>query len=139
MNVKVVDLMVESVITAQRHQTAEHVRSVMERNSLNCVPVVDPDGTPVGIVSLGDFTADIKDGTPVSQFMTTHVYTVPPYETAEVAARVMRNHSIHHLVVTDEKKITGILSSMDLLKLVEGHRWVPKNLPTPPKKNRSRA
>ena len=42
----------------------------------------------------------------------------------------MRNHKIHHVVVTHEKKVVGILSAFDLLKLVEGHRYVQKNAPT---------
>jgi hypothetical protein len=34
------------------------------------------------------------------------------------------------VVVTHEKKVVGVLSSFDLLKLVEGHRFVAKNPPT---------
>ena len=34
------------------------------------------------------------------------------------------------LVVTHEQKVVGILSSFDLLKLVEGHRFVAKAGPT---------
>ena len=41
----------------------------------------------------------------------------------------MRNHRIHHVVVTHEKKVVGILSAFDLLKLVEDHRFVMKSAP----------
>ncbi|CAN5546300.1 hypothetical protein BH24ACT22_BH24ACT22_08740 [soil metagenome] len=43
----------------------------------------------------------------------------------------MRNRRIHHVVVTEEKKVVGVLSSFDLLKLVEQHRFVMKPGPTP--------
>ena len=36
------------------------------------------------------------------------------------------NHKVNHVVVTHEKKIVGILSSFDLLKLVEEHRFTMK-------------
>jgi hypothetical protein len=42
-------------------------------------------------------------------------------------------------VVTHEKKVVGILSSFDLLKLVEEHRWVPKNPPSPKQRNKANA
>jgi len=126
MNVKIKDLMVEQVITAQPHHSVEHVRGLMERNHISAVPVVGPEGEAVGIVSATDLIADPKAGTPVSQIMTERVYTVPAYNDAHVAARVMRNHKIHHVVVTHEKEVVGIISSFDLLQLVEDHRFVMK-------------
>jgi CBS domain-containing protein len=56
---------------------------------------------------------------------------VPKYDDVSIAARVMRNHRIHHVVVTHEQAVVGVLSAFDLLKLVEGHRYVAKNPPTP--------
>jgi CBS domain-containing protein len=129
MNVKIKDLMVEQVITAQPHHSVEHVRGLMERNHISAVPVVGPEGEAVGIVSATDLIADPKAGTPVSQIMTERVYTVPAYNDAHVAARVMRNHKIHHVVVTHEKEVVGIISSFDLLQLVEDHRFVMKAAP----------
>jgi signal-transduction protein with cAMP-binding, CBS, and nucleotidyltransferase domain len=70
--------------------------------------------------------------------MTEKVYTVPRYDDVSSAARVMRNHKIHHVVVTHEQQVVGILSSFDLLKLVEDHRFVPKNAPTGSKRQGSK-
>ena len=130
MNVKVAELMSESVLTAQPHQSVEHVRQVLDRNNISSVPVVDSDNQPVGVISATDLAHDLKAGSPISNIMTKKVYVVPKYEDVSIAARVMRNHKIHHVVVTHEKKVAGILSSFDLLKLVEGHRYVEKNPPT---------
>lgn len=130
MNVKVAELMSESVLTAQPHQSVEHVRQVLDRNNISSVPVVDSDNQPVGVISATDLAHDLKAGSPISNIMTKKVYVVPKYDDVSIAARVMRNHKIHHVVVTHEKKVAGILSSFDLLKLVEGHRYVEKNPPT---------
>ena len=70
--------------------------------------------------------------------MTRKVYTVPAYEDVHVAARIMRNHRIHHLVVTHEGGVVGMLSAYDLLSLVEEHRYVAKNAPTPSSRKRAR-
>jgi CBS domain-containing protein len=74
--------------------------------------------------------AKLKPESPISTIMTKSVYTVPKYDDVSVAARIMRNHKIHRVVVTHEQKVVGMVSAFDLLALVEAHRWVPKNPPS---------
>ncbi len=136
MSVKVEELMTRSVVVAQPHHTVEHVRKMLERNSIGAVPVVDSDGHPVGIISATDLVHDLKPGAPINHVMTEKVYTVPAYDDTSIAARIMRNHHIHRVVVTHEQKVVGMLSAFDLLRLVEEHRYVAKNAPTPPKRKR---
>jgi CBS domain-containing protein len=138
MSIKVEELMTKSVVTAQPHQSVEHVRHMLENNAISAVPVVDSDGHPVGIVSLTDLVQELKPGAPISQIMTEKVYTVPQYDDTSIAARVMRNHKIHRVVVTHEQKVVGMLSAFDLLKLVESHRYVARNAPTPSKRKGSK-
>ena len=139
MNAKVHDLMTRSVVTTEPHVPIGHVRTLLERNHISAVPVVDTDGHPVGIVSAADLVGDTNHASPVQTIMTEKVYTVPQYDEVSVAARIMRNHRIHRVVVTHEQKVVGMLSSFDLLRLVEDHRFVAKNPPTPSKKGRKRA
>jgi len=134
MTVKVQDLMSNNVITAQAHQTVGQIKGKMTNRSLSNVPVVSADNTPIGVVSTSDLLATEKEDTPISNIMTEKVYTIPEYEDVSVAARMMHNHKIHHLIVTQEQKVVGVISSFDLLKLIEGHRFVMKNAPTPKSK-----
>jgi CBS domain-containing protein len=136
MNIKIADVMAKRVISAQAHHTVEHVRALFERNRIHAVPVVGPDGEPQRIVTSADLARDLKSGTPVGQIMSQDVRTVPAYNDASVAARIMRKHRIHHIVVTHEKRVVGVVSSFDLLKLVEGHRFTVKGAPSTPKKKR---
>ena len=130
MNIKVKDLMSGRVVLARPHDTVERLRGVLKRNRIHAIPVVDAGGAPAGMVSSADLADDLKAGTPVSGVMTEKVYVVPQYEDVAIAARIMRNHRIHHLVVTHENQVVGILSSLDLLKLVEDHRFAMKRAPT---------
>ncbi len=130
MNAKVADLMTESVVTTEPHASVERVRGILQRNKVGALPVVDTDGRPVGIVSATDLVPGLKPNSPIHSVMTEKVYTVPQYDDASIAARIMRNHKIHRLVVTHEQKVVGMISAFDLLALVEGHRWVPKNPPS---------
>ncbi|NUN14924.1 MAG: CBS domain-containing protein [Myxococcales bacterium] len=130
MNIKIADIMSRVVVTAQLHHTVEHVRGIMDRNGIHAVPIVDTDGHPLGIVSSLDFLGGVKDGVHVGQVMTPDPVVLTAYEDVHVAARVMRNRHIHHVLVTHEQVLVGIISSFDLLKLVEEHRFVMKNPPT---------
>jgi CBS domain-containing protein len=138
MNVKVADLMTESVVTTELHVSIERARRILKRNKVGAVPVVDSEGQPVGIVSATDLLPSLKPDSPVSTIMTEKVYTVPKYDDASVAARIMRNHKIHRVVVTHEQKVVGMISAFDLLELVEGHRWVAKNPPAESRRKKSR-
>ena len=135
MNVKVSELMTESVVTTRPHKSIEHVRAILDRNELSAVPVVDSDQQPVGIVSATDLLPNLKPNSPISSIMTEKVYTVPQYDDVSTAARVMRNHKIHRVVVTHEQRVVGVLSSFDLLQLVEGRRFVAKNPPSESKRH----
>ena len=130
MNIKVNELMTASVVTTEPHASIERLRRIMQRNKIGAVPVVDSDGQPVGIVSTTDLVPSLKPESPVSTIMTEKVYTVPMYDDVSVAARIMRNHKIHRVIVTHEQKVVGVLSAFDLLQLVESHRFVAKNPPS---------
>jgi CBS domain-containing protein len=134
MALKIDDLMAKNVITAQPHHTVDHVRGLMRKHRILAVPVVSPDEEPVGIVTSSDLLKDLNGATPISHLMTGKVYKVPAYNDVSIAARMMRRHRIHHVVVTHEKKLVGIVSSFDLLQLVEDHRFEAKDKPSPPKK-----
>lgn len=130
MNVKINDLMTRRVITAERHHTVDHIRGMMTRNRMHAIPIVDAEGNAVGIVTSADLVAAKKGASPVSAIMHEGIHAVPAYNDVHVAARIMRKHRIHHVVVTHEKKVVGLVSSFDLLKLIEDHRFVAKPSPS---------
>lgn len=138
MNVGIEQIMRGSVMTGTPHQTKGHVRQIMAEHRISAFPIVDPEDVPVGMVTAADLLLDHPDGAPVSGFMSSPVLTVPRYEKPHIAARIMRNHRIHHLVVTEDHKAVGIVSAFDLLHLIEDHRFVAKSGPTPRAKDNKR-
>ena len=129
MNVKIADLMSSSVVTVEPHHTVSHVRALFEKHGFHAVPVVDCEDHPVGIVTTLDLVFAKSDESPVKTLLKSKVWTIPQYNGPHQAARLMRKHRVNHVVVTHEKKIVGILSSFDLLQLVEERRFVMKNAP----------
>ena len=102
MKVKVQDLMTKGVVTVQPHHTVDHLKGKMTKHAVRMIPVVSTDNEPVGVVSHSDLLSDDKKNVPISKIMSDGVYTIPDYEDVSVAARIMRNHNIHHLVVTTD-------------------------------------
>jgi CBS domain-containing protein len=138
-NVEIDEIMRHPVMTAQPHQTIGHVRGVMAKHKVSAMPVVNTDEEPVGIVTATDLLDDHPEGAPINGIMSEPVYTVARYDGPHIAARVMRNHHLHHVVVTEHKRVVGIVSAYDLLRLVEDHRFTAKRGPTQSKKgNRKR-
>jgi CBS domain-containing protein len=136
MNIKIADLMTKQVVTTFPHKSIGHVKDIMRKNGISSVPVVNSDNEPVGIVTSNDFREDVNDGSPVSTILPEHVYSVPAYNDVSIAAKIMRKHRIHHVVVTHEQEIVGIISAFDLLELLDDHKYVMKNPPTPGRKRK---
>lgn len=134
MNIKVKDLMITNVVTTVPHKSIKHVKDIMKTKKIHSIPVIDTEGEPVGIVTAKDLIKEVKEETPINHIMTKKIHSIPEYADVYIAARMMRNKKIHHLLVTNENKLVGIISTFDLLKLVENHRFVMKNPPTSSKR-----
>lgn len=131
MNCKVEQIMARSVIATTRHKTAHHARELMAKHRINALPVVDDGNHPIGVLTSSDLMNGVKNDTRLDLVMTKKLLTISEYEDVSVAARMMRNAHVHHLIVTREKKLIGMLSSYDILKLVEERRFTIRNAPTP--------
>lgn len=115
----VAHIMSSEVVFAALDHTVDHVRELMASKHINALPVVDLNKKIKGIVTTADVARRVKDDTPVSHVMSDMVMMVGATESVGAAARMMHENRIHHLVVTDNSKVVGIVSSFDLLELFE--------------------
>ena len=139
MNVKVEEVMITPVISTHAHKSIGHAREIMQKNKVHSLPIVDAENKVEGIITINDLVDEISDDTLINHVMSKKVLTIPKYSGIHIAARIMRNHHIHHLVVTHEKELVGVISSLDLLQFVEEHRFISKNAPTESKRHRGRS
>ena len=93
----------------------------MDPFELRSLPIVDDEDELIGMITSSDLIPGFSAKIPVSRIMSTKVYTVTPDTDVETAAQMMRQYRIHHVVVTDGNKVVGILSSLDLLRLIAEH------------------
>ncbi|MFI5282940.1 MAG: CBS domain-containing protein [Candidatus Dormibacterales bacterium] len=114
---------------------------LIEENKVSAIPIVDQDGTPVGIVSEADLllkerrrelesrldpfhpqrrrTEKAKaEGSVASELMTSPPLTISADATLTEAARLMQERNIRRLIVVDARgKIAGVVSRSDLLQV----------------------
>ena len=119
MTIAVAHIMSSKVVYAAMDHSVDHVRELMAAKKIHALPVVGKNKKIMGIVTTADVARHFADGTPVQHVMSETVIRLAATESASKAARLMRKHRIHHLVVIDGDKVVGMLSSYDLLKLVE--------------------
>ncbi len=112
-------IMVKSVVEVDERGSVGAARQLMEEHDISALPVVNAEGAPVGIVTASDLVTDYDDVLPVSRIMTSPLHTLAPDADVSVAARLMREHGHHHVVILDEGRIVGIVSSLDLLRVIE--------------------
>lgn len=119
MPVSVAHVMTHHVVFAAPDHTIAHVREIMAGKNIHALPVVAQNRQVQGIVTTGDLAGQLNDDTPVSDVMSEKVVRINAAKPVSEAARLMREHHIHHLVVADKDMVVGILSTFDLLKLIE--------------------
>ncbi len=108
------DYLTADLITINPDDSVSRARDLMLGLGFHGLPVVDGNNV-VGIVTSADLVEEWPLGEPVATIMSRAVRLVDADAPVTVAAELMRNESIHHLVVMDENGIAGILTSFDLL------------------------
>lgn len=113
-------LMSSPVVMATVETTVQDVRTLMNRYDIGAVPVRDegPDAKIIGIVTDTDLRNVDDASLPVVKVMSTKLCYVKNTDSTAAAASLMLTNGVHHLLVKDQDEVVGILSSVDLLKLV---------------------
>ena len=138
------DIMTKHVTTLRSKDTIHHALMMMAENDLSAIPVVDPAGKCVGIITQRDIIAvarekDVEDSERseynapnmfsfgavaldeltnerVEDMMSERIVSVRPTDAVtDVAARMVKG-GIHHIpVVGEDDQLLGIVSTMDVL------------------------
>ena len=109
-------------VTAHPDTTLADALASMSREKVGSVAVINQDEEPVGILTLRDVLdrvvlAGLPLHTPVQQVMTPRPVTLPASAFASEALLALAQRSIHHLLITAQGKLCGVISEKDLFAL----------------------
>ena len=142
------DIMTKDVVTVKPDMSIEGLASILVKNEISGVPVVDDSGALYGIVTENDLIAQNKrlhiptvvsflagalylesskkfeqevrrlTATKVGDICTRTVVTIPEETTVVDIATIMTEKKVHLLPVVKAGKIAGIVGKRDMVKAV---------------------
>jgi predicted transcriptional regulator len=140
MKTEVKDIMTTRVIWVKKDATFREMAVALREHRVSAFPVVDEDGTVIGVVSEADLlTKEALDGEPgvisgllhrrdqakargvtAGELMTAAVVAIRPDATVEHAAKLMYDRRVKRLPVTDaDGHLVGIISRADVLSVFD--------------------
>ena len=113
-------MIVEPVTLQPDHRLSDAV-AVMERYHISGVPITEPDGRLVGILTNRDLRFEDNLDQPIREFMTSeNLMTVPVGTTLEDAREILHRRKIEKLPVVDERGyLKGLITVKDIQKKIQ--------------------
>jgi CBS domain-containing protein len=110
--------------TISKDQNVRQALILMSENNIGAIIIVDNNDFPIGIFSERDYARKIvlkgkssKD-TLLDEVMTKELITVTKNYKIDECMKIMNEKGIRHLPVLENKKIVGIISIRDVLKIM---------------------
>lgn len=140
-------LMKTELVSVSPEIHLRELAQLLDDKGISGAPVIDRDGTLVGVVTKSDlvrhqhtgepadrlayyrhphvevlprgYHEEIPDRTQVREIMTPAIISAREDAPAAALARLMRRRRIHRVFITRDKKLCGVVTTMDLLRVVE--------------------
>ena len=115
------EIMKTNIISIDSSKTIKEAACMMDDSDIGCV-IITRDGSPIGILTERDFVKKIvaknKDlSSPLTEVMSSPLIMINSDETVWEAAEIMKQKGIHKLPVLDNNKVSGIITTTDLIKI----------------------
>lgn len=115
------DIMTTNVVSVREDTTIEDAARMLTRNHISGLPVVNRDGSLVGLVTEYDLIS--KQGHFVSDIMSRSVISVSADTEVDAVAHLLSNEHIRRVPVLENGVVVGIISQADLVRQI-AMRWV---------------
>src|SRR5262245_31900725 len=122
-SLRVADVMTRAIIPIAADLPLVKVAQVFRTNEISAAPVVDAEGSCIGVLSATDclkYLAESMSRSPedvvARDYMTSAIQSIAPEASILLAARIMCVEHLHRLFVLDSRgKPVGVISSMDIV------------------------
>lgn len=144
------DIMTREVITVSLETTVQQLAQLLSAHGISGVPVVDPDGKVLGIVTESDLIDQNKKvhiptivtildsffflenpdkmeqemrkiaGATVADIYSSPAVTVTTTTPVDEIATIMSEKNVHTLPVVDDGQLFGIIGKKDIIKTIAG-------------------
>lgn len=112
-------IMGPAVICVEADVHVDTIIDILRTRTIGCVPVVDGERRPIGIITKHDLLVPI--GTTADDVMTPYALAVDEDTTIARAAQLMVDRTIHHVLVVSGERLIGIVTALDIVRWVTEH------------------
>lgn len=115
--------MIDAPISLHPDATLADAELLMARNKISGVPICDPEGRLVGILTNRDvrFCGEQEYDRPVTEYMTSeNLVTAPVGTSLDDAVEILHRHRIEKLPLVDaDGRLAGLITVKDIVKRIE--------------------
>ena len=117
------DIMTSSVCTIRPEASAQEAAQLLSQKRISGLPVVNPDGKIIGIVTEADIISKVnREGLFVADIMSHEVIAVEEETSVSEIASLLAKCRIKRVPVVEKGKLVGIVSRADIVNAVaQGH------------------
>lgn len=131
--VPVTTIMTRGIVCVRADLPIEKVIDLVVDDHIGCLPVVDEDGCPIGMITKRDLVEPFASNAPgrrasedepatAATIMLPIVLSIDEHATVLQAAAMMARQDMHHVpVIAPKGRLVGIVSSLDIV------RWLARN------------
>ena len=120
--VPISSIMTRATVASRGDASVESLITLMTDNHVGCVPIVDDQRRPIGIVTKLDLIECRAEARATArEVMMPHAMSLPADATIARAASLLAAEAIHHLLVVDTNRaLLGVVSTFDVTRWVAG-------------------
>jgi CBS domain-containing protein len=117
------DIMTSKVCTIRPEASAQEAAQLLSQKRISGLPVVNPDGKIIGIVTEADIISKVnQEGLLVADIMSHEVIAVDEETSVSEIASLLTKRRIKRVPVVEKGKLVGIVSRADIVNAVaQGH------------------
>jgi len=120
---QVKEIMTKNVICVKKNTPLPEALEYLERHNISGLPVVEDDMTLAGVLSEKDVLRFFYDETDVKnksvgEYMTSPAISFDETDDLHKVCTCLENHFIRRLPVTNEGKLTGVVSRRDIINYI---------------------
>jgi len=110
-------------VSAYTNKTAYDVASILTKNKIGSVIVIDKDNTPIGIITERDLVKRVcleklnPSKVVVEDLMSSPLITIMTFDSVDTATRIMISNRIKRLpVLESDNRLMGVISVTDITR-----------------------
>ena len=122
------DIMSTGIPVINENKSLMDVSMLMEEAELSGVPVINDLGEISGFIGLKDIMKGRKAGhikAPVKSYMSKQIISAPASFTMREIERIFYKYHIGHLLITEDRKLLGIITRWDYLQVQKNRNLTP--------------